>query len=81
MYTVNSDIENFNHFFKVNVDGLKARGKCTYDLMIYLFEAYQVSFDSEFFRDIKTKGDYYDGVYNISKDELMTFALNKFEIL
>ena len=49
--------------------------------MIYLFEAYQVSFDSEFFRDIKTKGDYYDGVYNISKDELMTFALNKFEIL
>ena len=39
MSTVNSDIENFNHYVKMNVDGLKARGEQTDDLMINLFKA------------------------------------------
>ena len=45
MPTVNSDIENFNQYVKVNVDGLKARGDQTDDLMINLFKAYQVASD------------------------------------
>ena len=45
MSTVNSDIYNFNQYVKVNVDGLKARGYCTDDFIIYLFKSYQVASD------------------------------------
>ena len=50
MSTVNLDIKNSNQYVKVNVDGLKARGDRTDDLMINLFEAYQVASDGEFLR-------------------------------
>ena len=78
--TVNSDIEHFNQYVKVNMYGLKARGERTDDLMINLFKAYQVASDGEFVRYIITKRDQYDYGYNISTDKLMTYALNKFEI-
>ena len=78
MSTVNSGIENFNHYVKVNADGLKSRGERTDDLMVNLLKAYQVASDVEFVRYIKTKRYQYDDGYNISKDELMTFALNFF---
>ena len=45
MYTVNSDIDTFNWYVKVNVDGLKTRGDCTEDLVINLFKDYQVASD------------------------------------
>ena len=45
MSTVNSDIENFNQYVKVNVDGLKSRGERTDYLMINLFKAYQLASD------------------------------------
>ena len=55
MSTVNSDIDNFNQYVKVNVDGLKESGERTDDLIINLFKAYQVGSDREFVRYIKTK--------------------------
>ena len=63
------------------MDGLKARGERTDDLMINLFKAYHVASYIEFVIYIKTKRDQYNDGYNISPDELMTSALNKFEIL
>ena len=81
MSTVNSNIENFNQYVKVNVDGLKARGERTYDLMIEIFKAYQVASGCRNFRYIKTKRYHYDDRYNITEDKVMTFSLNKFEIL
>ena len=45
MSTVNSDIEKFNQYVKVNVDGLKSRGEKMYDLMINLLKEYQVASD------------------------------------
>ena len=42
MSTVRYNIENFNQYLKLKVDGLKARGERTDELMINLFKAYQV---------------------------------------
>ena len=81
MSTVKLDIKNFNQYVKVNVDGLKARGERTNDLMINLFKAYQVSSKGEILRYVKTKIDRYNDGYNLSTNEIMTSALNKFEIL
>ena len=60
MSTINLDIENFNQYVKVNVDGLKARGEQTDDLIINLLNAYQVASYEEFVRYIKTKQYQYD---------------------
>ena len=81
MSIVNSNIENFNQYVKVNVDGLKSRGGCIDGLMIKLFKAYQVAYDGEFVRYIKTNRDQYDDGYNITEDKLINSALNKYEIL
>ena len=81
MSTVNLDIENFNQYVKVNVGWLKARGERTDNFIINLFKAYQTASDVEFVEYIKIKRDQYDDGYNISTDELMTSALNKFDIL
>ena len=66
---------------KVNVEGLKARGEITDDLMINLFKAYKVSSDGEFVGYIKTKRYKKNDGHNLSPDKLMTSDLNKFEIL
>ena len=55
MTTVNSNIEKFNQYVKVNVEGLRARGERTDDLMINLFKAYQVASDAVFVQYIKIK--------------------------
>ena len=81
MSTVNSDTEYFNQYVKVNMDELKSRGEQKDDLIINLFKAYQVASDREFVISINTKQDKYDDGYNISPDELITSALNKFKIL
>ena len=51
---VNSVIENLNQYVKANVNGLKARGERTDDLIINLFNAYQVTSYGKFVRYIKT---------------------------
>ena len=43
MSTVNSYIENFNQYVKVNVNVLKPRGDLTDDIMVNLFKAYKVA--------------------------------------
>ena len=75
--TVNSDIENFNQYVKLNMDELKARGDCTDEFMTKLFEACQVASDGECVRYIKKQRDQYDNGYNISIYKLMTSALKQ----
>ena len=65
---------------KVNVYGLNSRVNITDDPIINLFKAYQVAYNGEFVRYIKTKIDQYDDSYNLSTDKIMTSALNKFYI-
>ena len=48
MSIVNSSIEKFNQYVKMDVDGLKASGERTDDLMINLIKAYQVARYGEF---------------------------------
>ena len=81
MSTVNLDIEKFNQYAKVKVDGLKASGEQMYDIMINLFKEYHVASDVEFVRYINIKRYQYNDGYNILPDNLITSALNKFEIL
>ena len=81
MSTVNLDIENFNQYVKVNVDGLKSRGKKMYGIMINLFKEYPLASDGEFVRYINIKRYQYNDGCNISPDNLMTSTLNKFKIL
>ena len=81
MSTVDSHIEYFNQYVKVNVGGLKARGDSKDDLMINLFKAYQLSSDRKLVRYINTKQYQHGDGYNIYEDELMNSVLNKYEIL
>ena len=68
MSTVNSNIEIFDQYVKVNVDGLKSRGERIDDIMINLFKAYQVASNRKFVRYIKTKINQYDDGYIIRED-------------
>ena len=79
--TVNSEIEKFNQYANVNVDGLKSRGEKMDYIMINLFKSYQLASDGEFVRYINIKRDQYNDGYNVSPDKLMTSALKKFKIL
>ena len=48
--TVKSNIKTLNLHVKVNMEGFKARGERTEDLMKNLFKAYQVASDKYFVR-------------------------------
>lgn len=79
--TVDSNIQLFNQYVKVNKEGLKARGESTDDLMINLFKGYGNAGDREFVQYIKLKKDQYDEGADIDADKLMQLALNKYENL
>jgi hypothetical protein len=81
MAKIQSNIEEFNKYVKVNWEGLKARGERCDDLMINLFKGYQAASDREFVRYINQKKDAYDDGSDLTPEQLMTFALNKYEVL
>jgi hypothetical protein len=81
MAKIQSNIEEFNKYIKVNWEGLKARGERCDDLMINLFKGYQAASDREFVRYINQKKDAYDDGSDLTPEQLMTFALNKYEVL
>jgi hypothetical protein len=47
MAKIQSNIEEFNKYVKVNWEGLKARGERCDDLMINLFKGYQAASDRD----------------------------------
>jgi hypothetical protein len=81
MATINSNIENFNKYVKTNYEGLRARGERCDDIMINLFKGYMCASDSEFVRYMRQKKDHYDDGNDMTPEELMTLALNKYETL
>ena len=67
---VNSNINNFKQYVKINVDELKERGESTEDLMINLLKDDQVASDAKFVRHIKASE------YQCANgDEMPTFQL------
>ena len=79
--TIDSNIQLFNQYVKVNREGLRARGESTDDLMINLFKGYMNAADRDFVEYIKLKKDQYDEGGEIDAEQLMTLALNKYENL
>lgn len=81
MSVVDSNIQLFNQYVKINRDGLKSRGQHYDDIMINLFRGYMHAMDQEFVRYIKDKKDQYDDGADMDEDRLMELALNKYENL
>jgi hypothetical protein len=79
--TVNSNITDFNDYVKRNYEGLRARGERCDDIMTNLFKGYRCASDKEFVRYIAQKKDAYDDGEDMTPEQLMTLALNKYEIL
>ena len=78
---VNSNIQTFNQHLKLNLVVLKERYDSTYYLMINLFRAYHLELYTEFFRYIETNKDRHDDGKDFSLENIMSSALNKYEIL
>ena len=81
VHTIGCNITKLNQYVKQLVTNLQARGEVTHDLLINLFKAYVSVNDKEFVRYIDTKKDSYDEGNNITPDELMNLAANKFKLL
>ena len=78
---VNSNINHFNQYVKVNVYKLKERGESTEDIMMKLIKYYQVASDAKFVRHIKASKYNYADVEEMSTYQLMRLALNEYKIL
>ena len=78
---VNSDIDKFNKYTKINYDALTARGE-RWEVRRNDFKPIQgISCGQRqiFVRYIQHQKDKYNNEYNIWKDKLMKLALNKYE--
>jgi hypothetical protein len=77
--TIGHDIEKFNaHVINV-VNGLKARGHTSQDVLANLFKAYKTVPDIEFVRYIKEKEDSYDDGNHTTEEALMLKAADKYK--
>jgi hypothetical protein len=81
MTSINFDIEKFNHYVKLQVASLTARGETSNDLLINLFKGYAVVIDQDFKRYISDKQNDYEEGQDINPEILMNFAIVKFRTL
>ena len=81
MPTIGHDITKFNMHVKDLLRQLTARGETTQDLLVNLFKGYAATSDQAFVRYIEKKEEEYDDGYNITSNELMQLASNKFKVL
>jgi hypothetical protein len=79
MRSLESDIEKFNEYVIGLVEQLQARGQETQDLLVNLFKGYKSCKDLEFVDYIKKKEDLYEEGGEVSTEQLMEWALNKFK--
>ena len=79
--TIDSDIEKFNHYVKVQLDALAARGETTHDLLCNLFSAYKAASNQAFVEYIGKKQDQYEEGEELEATHLMRLALNKYKTL
>lgn len=77
--TIGHDVEKFNAHVINIVNGLKARGHTSQDVLANLFKAYKSIPDKEFVRYIKEKEDSYDDGTDITAEALMLRAADKYK--
>ncbi|KAL3909982.1 MAG: hypothetical protein SGARI_002341 [Bacillariaceae sp.] len=79
---VGFDIAKMNQHAQMLLEGLRARGETTNDLMNNLFKAYKTVKDDEFLTYIKAKeSDWHEGELQLTAEKLMLLAKNKFQLL
>ena len=79
--TVGYNITKFNMYVKNLVDQLRARGEFTNDLLINLFKGYLSATDKSFTAYIDKKLEAYEEGQDMSADQLMLWARNKYDLL
>lgn len=76
------DIAKMNQHAQMLLEGLRARGETTNDLLNNLFKAYKTVKDDEFLTYIKAKeSDWHEGEMELTAEKLMLLAKNKFQLL
>ena len=81
IFTVDSDIGNFNQYVKRLVQSLTARNQKTSDLLINLFKGYGAVSDEVFRAWLMRKQDDHEEGEELTPDELMIAAKNKFDTM
>jgi hypothetical protein len=79
--TIDSDIGRFNQYVKLLVQSLAARNQTTSDLLINLFKGYGAVSDEVFRAWLSRKQDDHEEGEEITPDELMIAAKNKYDIM
>jgi hypothetical protein len=75
------DVRKFNIFVNNTKDELAGRGQKVDELVTHLFKAYEQINDDQFRSYILNKRDKYDDGEEITADELMGLAQNKFDLI
>jgi hypothetical protein len=76
---MDSDIAKFNDHVLTLATKLQSRaGEATHDLLVNLFKGYKACKDAEFVDYIKKKEDFYEEGGDVSYEQLMDWALNKY---
>ena len=78
---VDRDITKLNEYVKNLLDSLAARGATTQDLLANLFKGYAAASDNGFRKYIKKKEEEYDDGNDITAEELMVLAENKYKAM
>jgi hypothetical protein len=79
--TIDSDIGRFNQYVKLLVQSLTARNQMTNDLLINLFKGYGAVSDEIFRAWLLRKQDDHEEGEEITPDELMQAAKNKYDTM
>jgi len=79
--SIDSDIVKFNEHVKDLMQQLAARGETTYDLLSYIFKAYEQVNDKVFVTYIERFKDKFDEGEYIGTNYLMQVAQNKYKLL
>ena len=79
--TVDSDIGKFNQYVKLLIQSLTARNQKTSDLLINLFKGYGAVSDEVFRAWLMRKQDDHEEGEELTPDELMIAAKNKFDTM
>ena len=79
--TIDSDIGRFNQYVKILIQSLTARNQTTSDLLINLFKGYGAVSDEVFRAWLLRKQDDHEEGEELTSDELMLAAKNKFDTM
>ena len=79
--TIGYNITKFNMYVKNLVDQLRARGEYTNDLLVNLFKGYLSATDKSFTTYIDKKLEAYEEGQDMTADQLMLWARNKYDLL